>query len=319
MREEQTQFAVLVVNPDQDQGQEICATAQALGIHARLVSSHWQALALTEDENWPCLVVAVQGLDISGLEFCALLRAREARRQSPSAYVIVLGVQSDLPSVVSTETVIDAYLLEPWLDLELTWQFKRAERFWHLFGKISGALVDPSTGLLTPDGLKSFLFQEVNRVGRRRGWFSLSILAIANQGELRASFGVDWLAWFISGAWDYLRCQLRNYDRLAILGEGRLGLVSPDLDEHGTKALLVRLQASLHEYNFQDRGSQRGGLDFCAQYLCVQVLGSYKQFERSGTVLWSWLQDQVDRSPPVGVHGAVGRIGLELETKVLGE
>ncbi|NCD24340.1 MAG: hypothetical protein EOL86_01920 [Deltaproteobacteria bacterium] len=308
------EYGVLVVHPDENQGREICAVVEELGLRAMHVTSHSKALALTEDDPWPCLIVAVQGLDISGLELCAMLRAREARRRARPAYVIMLGARSDLVPILSSDAGMDSYLVGPLLDLELGWQVKRAVRTLRLTGQ--GALepvVDPTTGLLTPDGLKAFLFQEVNRVGRRHGWFSLSVLAIPDNAGLRASFGEDWLAWFKSGIWDYLRRQLRNYDRLAALNGEMLALVSPDLDARGTRALLGRLSGALDEYSFREPNGQGTGLELRARYLCVRVLGNYKQFDRTGEVLWTWLQTRLAEPLSPGIDGDSGRVALELE------
>lgn len=313
-REDCQKYGVLVIDPDEDQARAIRAVVEGLGLRVMQVSSHSKAMALTEDSPWPCLIVAAQGPDISGLEFCAMLRAREARRRTRPAYVIMMGTRSDLVPIVSSEVGVDAYLVGPWMDLELAWKVKRAIRALRLTwnGEL-GRVVDPATGLLTQAGLKSFLFQEVNRVGRQHGWFSLSVLAIPDHPGLRASFGEDWLAWFKSGIWDYLRRQLRNYDRLAALDGGVLGLVSPDLDEAGTRALLARLDAALSEYSFRDPVSQGVNLELRARFLCVRVLGDYKQFGRTGEVLWAWLQCRIAAPLPPGIDGESGRVALELE------
>jgi PleD family two-component response regulator len=312
-RDDFQKYGVLVIDPDEDQGRAIRAVVEELGMRVTHVASHTKAMALTEDAPWPCLIVAAQGRDISGLEFCAMLRAREARRRTRPAYVIMMGARSDLVPIVSSDVGVDAYLVGSWMDLELAWKVKRAIRALRLTWTGEDRVVDPATGLLTRDGLKSFLFQEVNRVGRQHGWFSLSVLSIPDHAGLRVSFGEDWLAWFTSGIWAYLRRQLRNYDRLAALGGGMLGLVSPDLDERGTRALLARLGSALDEYSFRDPASQNADLELRARFLCVRVLGDYKQFGRTGEVLWAWLQDRIAEPLPPGIDGDSGRVALELE------
>lgn len=307
-------YKVLLVGLDEARVREIRVVLGQLGLQGEAVSSHLKALPQAEDTASPCLIVAAQGEDISGLEFCALLRARESRRQARPAYIIMMGAQSDLVSIVSSDVEIDAYLVGPWMDLELAWNLRRAIQVLRLsWNGEFGRLVDPVTGLLTSDGLKSFLFEEVNRVGRRQGWFSLTVLSIPDHAGLRVSFGEAWLAWFKSGIWAYLRRQLRNYDRLAALNGGVLCLVSPDLDEHGTRALLARLGAALEEYQFQDPAGHGLRLELRARFLCVRVLGDYKQFGRTGEVLWDWLQTCITEPLPLGVHGATGRAALELE------
>lgn len=312
--EECSKYRVLLVDPDAGRARGIAAGLELLGLSYRHVTSHLKAMAVTEDDPYACLFVAVEGDDVSGLEFCSLLRARESRRQVRPAYVILIGGQADLVPIVSSDVDADDYLIDPWMDMELIWKVKRAVRVLRLVWNGEGRrLADSTAGLLTSEGLKTFLFEEVNRVGRRHGWFSLSVLSIPDHAGLRVSFGDDWLSWFKSGIWDYLGRQLRNYDRLATLDGGMLCLISPDLDETGTRTLLARLSAALDEYQVRETAHQETRLELRAQFLCVRVLGDYKQFSRTGDVLWNWLQACVARPLSPGVVGSIGQVAQDLE------
>lgn len=282
-------------------------------MHAEHVPGHLKAVARTEDEAYQCLLVAAQGRDISGAEFVALIRAREKRRSLPPVQIVLLGAGRDLVSLFSGAQDIDDYLSVPWMDVELEWKVKQALRRSKAHGVDAAVLFEEGTGLLTAEGLRVFLYEEVNRVGRRQGWISLSMVSIAGLDGFKASYGRDWTEWFNAGVWSFLRRQLRNYDRLASLGEGLLCLVSPDLEEAGTRALLKRLSGAVDDYQLHDGLEQSMRISLAARYLCVQVLGDYRQFGRTGDALWNWVRARMGEPMPVGIFGCTGTVTVELE------
>jgi PleD family two-component response regulator len=310
--EEKDRFTFLLVEPDEGLAREKRVVLERLGLRVDHVRGHLKAVALTEDTSYDCLLVASQGLDISGLELCAMIRAREARRSLTPAYIILTGPQAATVPVFSSRHEVDDYIVGPCLDLELEWRLGRALRAMSLCRKYGASrLLDRETGLLTPEGLRIYLGEEVNRIGRREGWVSLSVLSVPGLADLRFSYGDGWMEWFKSGIWASLRRQLRNYDRLASMDNGFLCLVSPDLDEEGTRSMLARLGAAIGEYQFQE-DVQTARMTLAARYLCVRVLGDYRQFERASDVLWGWLCDRMAEPVPEGVMGHTGAVDLEL-------
>lgn len=312
--EETSMFRFLLVEPDEDRGQEIQLVLAKLGLPSDHVQSHLRALALTEDTTYHCLLVSAQGLDVSGLEFCAIIRARERRRFLPPSFLIMVCSEVDRSSIFSNTFDIDDYIVAPWLEVELRWKITRALNNLELcqVRHQERYFVEHGSGLMTQNGLRAFLYEEVNRVGRRQGWFSLSILSIFGLDGLRISYGEDWLYWFKNGIWASLYRQLRNYDRLAFMDTGLLGLISPDLDERGTLALLCRLDKVIQEYQFQSDHEEQPGIGLAARYLCVQVIGDYKQFERTGDILWRWLEDNMRKPMPQGLVGHTGTVALDI-------
>jgi len=311
--EDKEQFRFLLVEPDEDAAREMLLVLQRQDVQADHVRGHLKAVALTEDTEYDCLLVASKGLDISGLEFCAMIRSREARRGLSPAYILLLGPQEDMVSVFSSTHDIDDYLVSPWLDLELAWKIKRALRAMTLCREFGASrLLDTESGLLTPEGLRTYLNEEVNRIGRREGWLSLSVLSVPGLGGVRASYGEDWTEWFKNEIWSSLRRQLRNYDRLASVGNGFLCLVSPDLDEEGTRYLLARLATAISEYQFQEDAGADERLTLAARYLCVKILGDYRQFGRTADVLWSWLRERMSEPMSEGVMGHTGTVDITL-------
>jgi PleD family two-component response regulator len=310
--EDKDRFTFLLVEPDEDVAREMTVVLERLGLRVDHVRGHLKAVALTEDTAYDCLLVASQGLDISGLELCAMVRAREARRSLTPAYIVLIGPQADMVPVFSSRHDVDDFIAGPCLDLELEWRMQRALRAMSLCRKYGASrLLDRETGLLTPDGLRVYLGEEVNRIGRREGWVSMSVLSVPGLADLRFSYGDGWMEWFQNGIWSSLRRQLRNYDRLASMENGFLCLVSPDLDEEGTRAMLARLGAAIGEYQFQE-DIPAARMTLAARYLCVRVLGDYRQFERTGDVLWNWLCDRMGEPVPEGVMGHTGAVDLEL-------
>lgn len=305
----------LIIDGHGDQGLKIANFLQTLGLECDQVSSHLQALALTEDKTYEGLFITASGMDISGFEFCALLRARERRRLLSPSYLILICEHQDLESVLDNVQVVDDYLLVPWLDLELQWKTQRAVQ--HLTAtKVKGAahyFLPSGKGLLTEEGLRVFLLEEVNRVGRRQGWFSLSILSFMGLENLRISYGQDWLSWFKTSMWTSLQRQLRNYDRLAVMDSGQLCLISPDLDHQGTINLLERLEKVLSQSSTDHESSWGAKISLGATYLCVQVVGPGRQWAQTGQALWQWLREQLHRPPVVGVQGRTGVVDLEIK------
>jgi PleD family two-component response regulator len=311
---EMDRFRFLVVEPDEDLAREMMIVLERLDVLADHVRGHLKAVALSEDTEYDCLLVASRGIDITGLELCALVRAREARRSLPPSYTILVGPEEDLVSVFTSAHDVDDYMLGPWMDLELEWKIKRALRAMSLCREFGASrLLDTETGLLTPEGLRTFLYEEVNRIGRREGWLSMSILSVPGLGGLRVSYGSAWLEWFKSGIWSSIRRQLRNYDRLASMDNGFLCLISPDLNEEGTRFLLARLAAVISEYQFQENTEPSTHVALAARYLCARVLGDYRQFGRTGDVLWSWLREKMAEPMSDGIMGYTGTVDLNLQ------
>ncbi|MDY0228210.1 MAG: hypothetical protein RBR38_15470 [Desulfomicrobium apsheronum] len=311
---EKDRFRFLVVEPDEDLAREMMIVLERLDVQVDHERGHLKALAVSEDTEYDCLLVASRGIDISGLELCALVRAREARRSLPPAYIILVGPEEDLVTVFTSADDIDDYMLGTWMDLELEWKIKRGLRAMSAcrdFG--ASRLLDTETGLLTPEGLRTFLLEEVNRIGRREGWLSMSILAVPGLGGLRVSYGEAWLEWFRDGIWSSLRRQLRNYDRLASMNNGFLCLISPDLNEEGTRFLLARLASVISEYQFQENTEPSTHVSLAARYLCVRVRGDYRQFGRTGDVLWGWLREKMTEPMSEGIMGYTGTVDLNLQ------
>lgn len=312
--QEKDRFRFLVVEPDEDFAREMVIVLERLDVQVEHVRGHLKAVALSEDNEYDCLLVASRGIDISGLELCALVRAREARRSLNPAYMILVGPEEDLVSIFTSSEDIDDYMLGAWMDLELEWKIKRALRAMALCREFGASrLMDTDTGLLTPEGLRTFLHEEVNRIGRREGWLSLSILSVPGLGGLRVSYGEAWLEWFTSGIWSSIRRQLRNYDRLASMDNGFLCLISPDLNEEGTRFLLARLASVISEYQFQENTEPSTHVCLAARYLCVRVRGDFRQFGRTGDALWGWLREKMTEPMSEGVMGYTGTVDLNLQ------
>lgn len=310
--EDKDRFTFLLVEPDDDVAREMIAVLRRLDLKVDHVRGHLKAVALTEDIAYDCLLVSSLGGDISGLELCAMVRARESRRSLTPAYIILSGPQADMIPIYSSQNEVDDVIAAPCLDLELEWRMRRALRAMFLCRKYGASrLLDRETGLLTPDGLRIYLGEEVNRIGRREGWVSLSVLSVPGLAALRLSYGDGWMEWFKNGIWASLRRQLRNYDRLASMDNGFLCLVSPDLDEEGTRSMLARLGAAIGEYQFQD-DVPTARMTLAARYLCVRVLGDYRQFDRASDVLWNWVCERMNEPAPEGVMGHTGAVDLEL-------
>ncbi|MDY0275695.1 MAG: hypothetical protein RBR42_09730 [Desulfomicrobium sp.] len=310
---EMSKYRFLLVEPDVDRAQGIQAVLKNKGIICDHVQSHLKGLALIEDNAYHCLLVSSHGLDLSGFELCTMIRVRESRRSLASSFLLLLCSEEDHSTIFSNTLDIDDYIVAPWLDLELNWKVTRALKNLALRQTASQVRnnFDHPSGLLTQNCLQDFLYEEVNRVGRRHGWFSLSILSISGLDSLRISYGNEWLAWFKDGIWAFVYGQLRNYDRLAVMDTGLLGLISPDLDEGGTLSLLHRLDRAIGEYQLH-QGHDQQNIALAARYLCVRILGDYKQFERAGDVLWQWLENTMLQPLPQGMVGHAGTVAFDL-------
>lgn len=311
--EEKERFRFLVIEPDEDLAREIMIVLEKLDVQAEHVRGHLKAVALSEDNQYDCLLVATRGIDITGLEFCALVRAREARRSLSPAYMILVGPEEDHVSVFNSSEDIDDYMLGTWMDLELEWKIKRAVRAMTLCREFGASrLLDTDTGLLTPEGLRTFLHEEVNRIGRREGWLSMSILSVPGLGAARqlwrglARVVHQWNLVLDQAATAQLRPPGLHGQRVPVPD-------FPDLNEEGTRFLLARLAAVISEYQFQENTEPSTHVCLAARYLCVRVRGDYRRFGRTGDVLWGWLREKMAEPMSEGIMGYTGTVDLNLQ------
>lgn len=290
---------------------DICARQDIQLDHA---PNHLRAISAMDDTLYQGLLIAVAGQTISGLELCAMIRARENLRMSNPVYIILLGGPNDLVPILTQGSTADDYIIGAWLDLELEWKIRKAVKILDLLGSgPASQVLTANPNLLNADGLRTFLFEEVNRVGRRNGCMSISVIWLPDMAGLRASYGRDWITWFTSRVWAHIRRQLRNYDRLAVLDGGFLCLISPDLDEVGTGALLDRLNADLK--NYQDHAHELADVPLLlsARYLCVCIESDYRTLEPSSETIWQWIQHRIAEPITTGVLGHTGRLCGKLE------
>lgn len=307
------QMRVLLVEPEEDVSRDIQRVLRGMNLHVEHVRSHLKAAAHFEDSRFDCVMASTQGLDISGLELCTLVRARAGRRSNEPVYLVLFGPEADLTGVFVSSVEVDDYMATPCTDAELEWKIRRAARAVMQSRECWRRVVDDESGLLTAEGLRSFLTEEVNRVGRRQGWISLSLLSVPGLAMLRASYGEAWLDWFKTGIWASLRRQLRNYDRLATMDHDFLCLVSPDLQEAGTRQLLGRLARTIEDYQLHGEQQASAPITLAARYLCVRVLGDYRHLADSSDILWRWVCEGMAEPMASGTVGHTGTVALDLE------
>ncbi|GAB1410532.1 hypothetical protein MASR1M90_16860 [Desulfovibrionales bacterium] len=278
-------------------------------IHLDHEPNHLRAMATIEDTRYHGLLIAVSGSTLSGLELCSLLRAREQRRMDTPAHITLLGETTDLIPILTQGTGADDYLVGAWMDLELEWKMRNAVKALKLLwaGPNSQA-THANPDLLNTEGLRAFVFEEVNRIGRRSGSISLSLLWLPDTGGLRSSYGLDWMAWFMTGVWTHIRRQLRNYDRVAVMDNGFVCLISPDLDETGTLALLDRLNTGLRTYHNQTAQHADMPLVLSARYLCAHIANNHKTLNRSAELLWDWICTRSTEPMPQGIAGHCAQV-----------
>lgn len=275
--------------------------------------SHLRAITATEDTLYHGLLIAVSGNVLSGLELCTLIRTREQRRLGNPAYIILLGQHKDLLPILTQGTGADDYLVGTWMDLELDWKVRKAVAVLDLlWAGPASQVMSSHPDLLSAEGLRTLLAEEVNRIGRRSGSMSLALLWLPDPGGLQASYGLDWMSWFTTRAWTHIRHQLRNYDRVAVLGNGFLCVISPDLDEPGTQALLDRLNTGLHGYQNPATTLTDIPLSLSARYLCVSIENNYHTLGRSAEILWEWIQTKSSEPLSAGRVGHSGHVSDSL-------
>jgi hypothetical protein len=97
------------------------------------------------------------------------------------------------------------------------------------------------------------------------------------------------------------------------MDNGFLCLISPDLNEEGTRFLLARLASVISEYQFQENTEPSTHVTLAARYLCVRVRGDFRQFGRTGDTLWNWLREKMSDPMPEGIMGYTGTVDLNLE------
>ncbi|MBC7354933.1 MAG: response regulator receiver protein [Desulfomicrobiaceae bacterium] len=297
-------FRVLLVEPDDAACAYLLPLLTAHGASVDRVREGLLGFMRVQDEPYDAVWVAWHGLDVEGATVCSMIRSWERRSAEMSRFVLLLGREADREELVAAaECGADDYLVGCWSSPEIAWKLRLAReivalrRIAHLHGDRGG--------LLSAQELRSFMAEEVNRVGRRSGWLSLAVLGIPAFSGLQISYGKAWTEWFAGGVWASVRGRLRNYDRMGVLENGAVCLVAPDLDMAGMSGLLERLSRMVAEYHVAGVDASLP-LALAARALSVRITASYAEFDAVAGALWGWIEEQAALPASEGVLAFVG-------------
>ncbi|MFN2268803.1 MAG: two-component system response regulator, partial [Desulfonatronovibrio sp.] len=124
MENENVKLRVLVVESDENPGDDTTRILRSMDLEPVLAASHFQALSMLEDEFFPLLIVSAEGSGLDGMEFCRIFRKRQFDSGDDLPYIIIAGDEWHRLSICESEVVADDFIIRPWLSCELKWRVK---------------------------------------------------------------------------------------------------------------------------------------------------------------------------------------------------
>jgi PleD family two-component response regulator len=303
MAERERPFRVLLVEPDDGAASALMPLLEGHGVAVDRIREGLRAFVRIQDEPYDAVWISWHGIDVGAAALCAMIRSHEQRRADVPRFLLILGRESDREEIVAQSEDADDFLVGEWTSREVAWKLRLAREMMSL--RRSARRLGTDAGMLTAQGLREFLGEEVNRLGRRGGWLSVAVLGLPALAGLRVSYGEAWTAWFESGIWASVRNRLRNYDRMGTLEGGAVCLVAPDLDLAGMSGLVERLSRMVAEYSVAEN-THAQALALAVRSLSVRVRGSYPQFATIADSIWRWVEEQARQPLSEGVLAFVG-------------
>jgi DNA-binding response OmpR family regulator len=307
---------ILLIDPQEDRASQIRQLLLSWGYQARVCAGHLQALAWLEDQDFDLALVEIEASDIQGLEFCRLLRRREAQSASGfRTWLLVLGPEEYRERLSNSDAGADDFLLRPFLQAELEWRLRSGLNKQKLLGRLQRALrLELERPVLNSFGLYYTLQRELNRSSRKHKRLSLLLISLQGLELAELNFGASWAAWLESRILQTLEVRLRSYDKLAALARWQWCLLVPESAFADMQGLKDRLDQELQGV-LQQEAQELGEIEVCFQGLNLEPSLQYWTINQGLDSLWTWIQEQMDRlGKPQGLQsGQITPDGILLE------
>lgn len=289
MENANVKLRVLVVEPDENHGDDTARTLRTMDLEPVVATSHFQALSMLEDDFFPLLIVSAEDTGLDGMEFCRIFRKRQFESGNDLSYIIITGDEWQRLSICESKIIADDFLIRPWLTCELKWRVKAGFHAISQMGYIRQMIYhDPESKALNRAGLKKSLREEINRLGRKQGWLSLAVLDFSQRDWMEISQGAESISKLKKTLLRFLDGSLRNYDLLGQLETERICIISGDCDYKCLTGLINRLQLAVKSFvvGSQFRGVKISLCGLAGSFIIDSTFGdSEKCFEH----LWNWI------------------------------
>ena len=242
---------VLLVHPDREHGAHVQEVLRKSDIHVTWVQRHLSGLALVDERSFSAILAAVEGHDLDGLEFSALLRRRQQLRQTPGSIVILLGQDRHRELLAATPPEMNDYLIEPCLDAEIVWRVRRNVLSLEMNRSQGQGGSDyhlaRQESVFSRQSLLAALQQEINRSSRGGASFGLVLIKVKGWSLLAKDYGPDGARIVEDILVHRMQRLVRTYDRFFRIDRGRFVVLLPQAGRDGVVGFVHRLQSSLTE------------------------------------------------------------------------
>lgn len=289
--------SVLLIESDPGIARAMEAELIRGGFTVSIAHSHLGALGMMEDLHGPhILLIPADPTDIDGFDFVHLVRHRN-RFLKQNLRIIMAGSGENFVRLSRNDEGVDDFLLRPYFPGELVWRVRKAWKILEPVGKANlPELMDASTGIFSPTGIKRTLHEELNKSFRKQTCFSLAVVGFHGLDEANLNYGRMLAEWMEQDLSKSIRLALRSYDRLGRVDSGRYCLIAPDVDQEHLQKLLVRLGRHVEDWN---ESVARNSYLRTPLELRLRALAILPQFEpehltKAVTLLWDWIcRDEV--------------------------
>ena len=301
---------ILVVEPDEELAGELAEVLKKNGVSATMVSSHYKALAVLEDEWFPLILISADDTGIDGAEFCRIYRRRIMESKGGASYLMLMGQEWQRVPICEAMVPADDFIIRPFLDCELKWRISaglRTLRHVHVLEEL--VYLDPETGALNQAGLQKVLLDEINRVGRKKGWLTIAVLDLARRHWMEVNQGRTLLTTARKKTIKLLAEFLRSHEHTGLIDNERICIILVDCDFQCAKGFFNRIRSQLEKLDmpFASGLSPDLELDGIFQSTLVDTEGgtSRKCFD----YLWMWINSM--DSLPHGIEPGIAVLDKE--------
>ncbi|MFO7876220.1 MAG: diguanylate cyclase [Desulfovermiculus sp.] len=236
--------SILLLDPDIEHGRHVQSVLESQDLQVVWSTRHLPGFVRIDEQSFSLVLATVDGQDIDGLEFCALLQRRQQRQGSSSLGVVLIGQERHREQLVTSDPGMDDYLIEPCLDAEILWRVKRnlkmdrlqPQKFLELYGL---------DNVFSKGDLHSVLTSELNRGSRRSDSIGVVLIKVQGWSLLAMDFGSAGSQIVEDIIISRIRGSVRIYDTLFRIGQGRLAVLLPHTNDQGVLGFMQRIRQTL--------------------------------------------------------------------------
>lgn len=286
---------VLLIESDEQLARYVEIELEPQGFEVVWSDSHLRALSILEDrKDVDVVLVMAESTDIGGFDFVHLLRHRN-RYAGFCLRVILIASGDSFARFPFEEDGIDDYLLRPFFPGELTWRVGKALRTLRAEKREKASpLAGLLSGIFGSAELKRILHEELNKVFRNKGLFSLVLFRMDGLEAVELNHGQMMVDWMERDVILVIRDGLRSYDRLGWLESRDYCLIAPDVDLASLASLMDRLNDRVHRWNGEVARRSSIQLPVDMAFFAMTVFPDYppRHLDTAAQALWDWINSR---------------------------